>query len=425
MDNLSFLKEIFSNLPEIVFVVEKDEGNNIIYANKNFFDFFEEAKNLESLDIESLNSLIYDEIENHYIELDIPKYGKRKMLLTVIPFSFEDKEYSIVQLKDITLQEEKREINGELLKKLKDVQKLEALGLLASGMCHDVNNIIGGIMGFAEIALKEMDMGGNPKEEILNIVKLCERCANILNSLFQFARKKEVNKINVDINKLINETLKLLSRVLGNKINIEFYPDNKLKYYVEADPSGIEQCIINLCSNAKDAMPDGGTLIIETEQVKLGKDYFSKHPEGELGDYCMISVTDTGYGIKKEDLSKVFDPFFTTKKDGTGLGLSIVHGIVHQHKGFINVYSEIGKGTTFKIYIPSTDKIVEEPGEYEKTSDIEGNETILIVEDDKNYREILKNGLSYYGYSVITIDNCEEALNLIIKSEIKIDFACY
>jgi len=407
-------------------IIKKD-GLNVLYVNALFFELFKLDESeiinkeiyylfVEGFKREILEKLFTEGGKHNTFEGTYKNIGKRKIVIGSIFITSEENEYILLVFNDIT----ESEMQKELFEKLKNLQRLDALGIFAASICHDMNNMLNGILGYSELALSDINKIDALKDDIIIIIRICEKGRRVIENFLTFARKKKIEKKVIDINLLLEEMIGLISRIAGANIKVEFYPASS-PVDVEVDPVEIEQCIINLCLNAKDAMPEGGSIIIETEKVKLDKEYLSTHIEGETGDYCMISVSDTGKGIPDEIKGKIFDPLFTTKEGGSGLGLSIVYGIVHQHNGFINVYSEEGKVTTFKIYIPISFKEKEEGRVYEEISKIEGEENILVVEDDKNYAEIIKRGISMFKYNVFIVDNCKKAIEFIIENRGKID----
>jgi len=311
-------------------------------------------------------------------------------------------------LRDIT---ERRRLEEQLLQS----QKLESLGQLTSGIAHDFNNVLGGIIGFTELAIGKIEEDHIIHNYLLRIYGLADRAAKITKQLLAFARRQILMQKDLDLNELLNDLFQLLPRLPRERSQIIFIPGTGLKM-VHADPSQIEQVIMNLAVNADDAMPKGGTITIETQNVFLDEHYCREHTNVQPGDYVMIVVSDTGSGIDSAVIKRIFEPFFTTKDigKGTGLGLAVAHGIIRQHGGSISVYSELGKGTTFKIYLPVVEgeaelltrkpEIIEQPAK--------GKETVLIVEDNEELREFIETLLSDNGYSVVTASEGEEAIKI-------------
>lgn len=305
-----------------------------------------------------------------------------------------------------------RDITGQrkLEEQLRHAQKMEAIGQLAGGIAHDFNNILTAVMGYGHL-LKMKLKGDDPlKHNLDQILKVTERGADLTRSLLAFSRKQAIGLKPVNINKIIETSVKLLPGLIGERIELRTILGNE-SLTILADSVQIEQIIMNLASNARDAMPDGGVLTIAAEGMEMDREYLSTHGYGDPGPHVLLSFSDTGTGMDEEAKKKIFDPFFTTKKvgEGTGLGLAIVYGIVKQHNGYIAVDSEEGKGTTFRIYFPLIDgKAEEEAAEISAPSG--GKETILIAEDDAAVREPLKAALEIFGYDVIETVDGEDAV---------------
>lgn len=298
----------------------------------------------------------------------------------------------------------------KLEEQLRLAQKMEAIGQLAAGVAHDFNNIMSAICNYAYL-IKEKTTDIHAIDYSEKILSLSSRASNITRSLLTFSRKQHFYPRPVDLNELIDETKKLLVSFIGEDISIiSKSSDSDLTIMV--DPTNLEQCIMNLATNARDAMPDGGSIIIETGAVEINDDFINMHGFGKPGMYALMSFSDTGEGITDETRQKMFDPFFTTKEvgKGTGLGLAIVYGIVTQHKGYINVYSELGNGTTFKIFFPlaKTDVVIEEE---KKFSLVTGKgRTILVAEDEAEVRNSTCTILEKSGFKVILAENGIDAV---------------
>ncbi len=295
-------------------------------------------------------------------------------------------------------------------------QKMEAIGRLAGGVAHDFNNLLTTIMGNAEMAL--MDLGREePLYGVMEEVRSAgDKASSLTRQLLAFSRRQILQPVVLDPNRLLQGIDKMLRRLIGEDIELDMIRGSELGM-VEADPGQLEQVIMNLAVNARDAMPEGGKLIIETGNVDLDEAYSEGH--GRLvtpGPYVMLAVSDTGKGMSPEIQAQVFDPFFTTKEKGkgTGLGLSTVYGIMKQSKGYIWVYSEPGVGTSFKLYLPRVEKEGRgsEKGKL-KSVDLQGSETVLVVEDDAAVRDIALKSLNRYGYRVLTARDGEEALRVM------------
>ncbi|MFH0959842.1 MAG: response regulator [Pseudomonadota bacterium] len=318
-------------------------------------------------------------------------------------------------VRDITdrkrAEEERENFRAELLQS----QKMEAVGTLAAGIAHDFNNMLQVILGYADLLLLGKKRGEPGYEELQKIIKTSEDGRDLVQKIRVFSRKADIQPIPLDLNKNVNEVVSLLRHTLPKTVEILSHLDKNLAL-INVDPGLMSQMVMNLAINGGEAMPDGGTLTIETENVLLDKDFCHRNPGLEPGPHVLLSISDTGKGIEREHLDKLYEPFYSTKTrdyhKGTGLGLPVVQGIVEAHKGYIEVNSEIGQGTTFKVYIPAT-----ETGQFSKThaefcSPTKGTETILIVEDDERVRSLGKEILEQFGYRILTAGNGQEALEL-------------
>jgi PAS domain S-box-containing protein len=282
-------------------------------------------------------------------------------------------------------------------------QKMEAVGILAGGIAHDFNNILTAIIGFGYITLAKMGPDDPLRQNVERILEGADRAAHLTNDLLIFSRKPVSEKGPVDLNEIIGKVEKFLVRVIGEDINCSLALHNE-PIVVYADPHQLEQVLMNLATNAKDAMAKVGNLIISAEQITIEDDFVTVHGYGKPGRYALLTISDTGEGMDEATRKKIFDPFFTTKEvgKGTGLGLAVVYSIIKDHEGFINVYSEPGEGTTFRIYLPLISSEV--PGEEiapEKETLAKGTETILLTEDDESVRNLVSILLKQVGYTVI------------------------
>jgi|GEM_PF-1512355 len=301
-------------------------------------------------------------------------------------------------------------------------QKMESIGQLAGGVAHDFNNILTAIMGYAGLLLMKMKKDDPLRQNAEQIVASSERAASLTNSLLAFSRKQIIHMNPLNLNEILRRLEKLLLKLIGEDIELKtVLTDEDL--VVMADGNQIEQVLMNLAINARDAMPDGGLMMIETERIEIDEEYTKTHGYGEPGTYALISVADTGTGIDEKTRKRIFEPFFTTKEvgKGTGLGLSIVYGIIKQHKGYINVYSEMGKGTTFKIYLPlSEERVIEIKPAPETPVATCGTETLLLAEDDADVRKFTVYVLEEAGYTVIEAKDGEEAINKFMENKDKV-----
>lgn len=311
-----------------------------------------------------------------------------------------------------------------LIDQLAQAQKMEAVGRLAGGVAHDFNNVLMGIMGNVELASYELEAEHPIREFLDEIRRNAERSADLTRQLLAFARKQMIAPKVLDLNEAISNMLKLLRRLLGEDIALAWMPGNRVPP-VLIDPSQLDQILANLCVNARDAMAKGGKMTIETGHAAIDTLYCEMHAEAVPGDYVMLVVSDNGTGISAEVIAHIFEPFFTTKKQGqgTGLGLATVYGIVKQNHGFINVYSEPDKGTTFKIYLPCAtgSEVPVSQAAMPPAPPVQGTGTILLVEDEAAVRKILERQLGKLGYQVIVAANANEAQQRFQEHQTDID----
>ncbi len=303
--------------------------------------------------------------------------------------------------------------NVELQMQLLQAQKMESLGTLAGGIAHDFNNLLQVVLGYSEFMLQRKKEGEPDYDGLQKIYQAGKRGADLIGSLLTFSRKLETRFVPVNLNQEITQVQYLLSRTIPRTIKIELHLSGNLES-IQADPSQVGQILMNLGVNARDAMPYGGTLTIETANVQLDKEYCSSHLEAMPGSYVLLTVSDTGQGMDKKTLPHIFEPFFRTKEvgKGTGLGLATVYGIVKQHDGHIMCYSEPEHGTTFKIYLPATQTEKEVETATFETAIPGGTETVLLVDDEESIRELGAELLDSFGYKVITASNGKEALEI-------------
>ncbi len=309
----------------------------------------------------------------------------------------------------------------KLEEQLRQSQKLEAIGQLAGGIAHDFNNMLTAIIGYAHLVAMKIDKGSELKIYVDQILSSAEKSANLTRQLLAFSRKQVIAPEETDLNALVRGMEKLLLRLISEDIELKTELVS-VDLTVMVDPGQIEQVVMNLCTNARDAMPHGGMLAIGTDVIELDESYVRTQELPGSGRYALISVTDTGMGMDEKTRQRIFEPFFTTKElgKGTGLGLSIVYGIIKQHNGNITVYSEPGKGTTFKIYLPLVKSGIEGAKAVEPVPPRGGTETILIAEDNEEVRVLMKSILEEYGYRVIEAVDGEEAVNKFIDNKDRI-----
>jgi two-component system, cell cycle sensor histidine kinase and response regulator CckA len=318
----------------------------------------------------------------------------------------------------------KRDVTNEVLlqKQLLESQKMEAVGTLAGGIAHDFNNLLQVINGYAEVALFDLKEGQPGHSELHEIKKAARTAAELTQGLLTFSRRVESKLRPVSLNKELEQVAKMLTRTLPKMITIRRDLSEPLDT-VNADPAQLQQVIVNLAVNARDAMPDGGELRLETRNVFLDDEYCKTHLGSVPGRYVLLSVSDTGRGIDQKQKQHIFDPFFSTKEigKGTGLGLSIAYGVVKSHGGSITCSSQLGSGTTFKIYLPSVGSEQEQDPPSEAAFLPGGTETVLVVDDEESVRRLTETTLSMFGYSVLTATNGRKGLEAFVRERSLID----
>jgi PAS domain S-box-containing protein len=338
------------------------------------------------------------------------KDGTEK-IINFIPVQLETGE-NLMACEDITELKRAEEEKAVLQEQLRHSQKVEAVGRLAGGIAHDFNNLLTVIKGYSELSSIQLKEGDPLRGNIDEIQNATERAASLTRQLLAFSRRQVMEMKVLDLNTLLRDLDKMLRRIIGEDIELVTLLAEDLER-TRADVGQIEQVIMNLAVNAKDAMPSGGKLTIETANVELDESYARSHVDVKPGPYVMFSVSDTGVGMTPEVREQIFEPFFTTKEKGkgTGLGLSTTYGIVKQSEGNIWVYSEQGKGTTFKIYLPRVNEPLEDiRKEVLKEELPRGNETILIVEDEEEVRKLTAKILEMQGYRILETSNGDDAL---------------
>jgi two-component system cell cycle sensor histidine kinase/response regulator CckA len=334
------------------------------------------------------------------------------------------------RLQAITHEQERQRVEqerAELEEHIRHTQKMEAIGQLAGGIAHDFNNLLQVISGNIEIIKNDIPKTPSVQETLAEIVKASNRATSLVRQLLTFSRRVPMQFQNLNLNDVIGNLLKMLHRILGEDIDLDIQGEADLRY-VFADPGQVEQILINLCVNARDAMPNGGSIRIKTSNVFLDEAFCRTQPDAHAGDYVCTSVSDTGVGIPLEAQAHIFEPFFTTKDigEGTGLGLATVYAISRRHNGFIGMASEPGKGTTMSLYLPVATTTESAP-EQEKSDVSEeaggGSETILLAEDDPQVRELAKKILERAGYRIHIARDGEEAIRVFRMYAGEIDLA--
>lgn len=358
---------------------------------------------------------IHTGYEQPYEAKGIRKNGELYPLrLEARAIPYKGKEVRVVEFRDISPEKKAEKEKENLESQLRQAQKIEAIGRLAGGVAHDFNNMLGVIIGHAEMALETLDPAEPLYTDLDEIRKAADRSADLTRHLLAFARKQNISPVVIDLNKTLSGMSSMLKRLIGEDIDLAWLPGEDI-WSVKMDPSQLDQILANLCVNARDAIEDVGKVSIETANVQFDETYCENHVGFLPGEYVCIAVSDNGCGIEKEHLDSLFEPFFTTKKagKGTGLGLATVYGIIKQNKGFINTYSEPGYGTTFKIYIPRYKADATHSSTMKSDlPDETGHETILLVEDEPAILKITTTMLKKMGYQVLPAESPGEAIRL-------------
>lgn len=338
-----------------------------------------------------------------------------------------DKENNIIGLihivRDITDLKKAEKEQENLQTQLLQIQKMESIGRLAGGIAHDFNNLLTTIIGYSDLSLINLPKD-NPSTEYLSLIRDAgEKATKLTRQLLAFSRKQVLNMQNVNLETTVTNMAKMLSRMIGEDVDIEI-KTHGLDELIKADPIQIEQIIMNLAVNARDAMPAGGKLTIETSKKEIDKEYSHRDSGLKSGAYLVLTFTDSGDGISEEAKEKIFEPFFTTKEvgKGTGLGLATVYGIVKQHEGHITVDSAPGKGSTFNIYFPIID--IQDVAEKDSENDIvmpTGTETILVIDDEPKVRRLIRDTLEPLGYKLMEAESGNDAIGKMEHSGETVD----
>ena len=310
----------------------------------------------------------------------------------------------VINARDVT---ERRSLERQLLQ----AQKMEAVGRLAGGIAHDFNNVLTAIFGYADLLTEEFPAGSPARQDLEEIRKAATRASALTRQLLAFSRQQVLAPVVLSVNDLVADVDKMLRLLVGEDVELRLILARDAGN-VRADSGQLQQVIMNLVVNARDAMPTGGTLVIETADAELTEQYAELHQAVIPGRYVMLAVSDTGVGMDAQTKARIFEPFFTTKEKGkgTGLGLSTVYGIVKQSGGYVWVYSELGHGTTIKLYLPRVDAPAEPQAPPRETATLTGTETILLAEDDDILRPLTKGLLAKLGYTVLDAESAEQAL---------------
>jgi two-component system cell cycle sensor histidine kinase/response regulator CckA len=370
-------------------------------------EYIEKAREMVS------SKLRGDKVTAYYLEI-IAKDGRRISVEVNTRLIFQSGSPISIQgiARDVT---ERKSLEAQL----RQSQKMEAVGQLAGGVAHDFNNLLTAIIGYSELALRGLQPGDPLRQSIVEIKKAGDRAASLTRRLLAFSRKQVLQPKIFDLNLVVSDMEKMLHRIIGEHIELQTILEPEIGS-IKADPGQIEQVVMNLAVNARDAMPKGGRLTIKTENVYLDENYAASNIAVKPGAYIRLTVSDTGMGMDEETQSHIFEPFFTTKNvgEGTGLGLSTVYGIVRQSEGNIRVNSEVNRGTTFRIYLPRVTETHSQTKQWIASKEtLQGTQTILLTEDEEIVRNLAREVLEMYGYEVLEAASGESALRICEQSE--------
>ncbi len=409
-----------------------------IGADPTYFSFFQEIQETDIFHI----SLIFSEkidyqlkdfadengiyVTDRFEEIFLSKYKIRLLVDTTDGspvvhriLDTKPKAMSVIDVNTLRLLTESINQRFQLEKRLLLLQKYETIGTLVSGICHELNNILMIIMGYAQLASSKAS--SNISSYISGIIDSCRRASNLIQQLSSFKSNGKIEKRKVNLIPLVKETIKFAKQALPENIRISLDNLSPDLYEVEADLVSLRHALLNVITNSQEAMPEGGEIHVSLYNVKLDEQFCKEYPFMEPGEYICISVRDTGIGIPQEFLNRIFEPFFSTKDLGRGLGLSYTYGIVKQHNGYILVESEPNKGTEVKIYLPAIKRDTD-PRETEEL-EVKGSrdKTILIVEDEKDLIQVISEFLENLGYRVLKAHNAKDAINILEKEGNRID----
>ena len=436
---LEINRDILSSIDEAVVIVDRDY--RITSANRSYCEKagipLEELTGKHCYEISSDLSLPCHALNQNCVCKRTFENGEPTLFVRTV--TDEDGEQTHLAIKTYAVKDESGDIRSvieiinditeksNLEAQLRHSLKMEAIGILAGGIAHDFNNVLSAVIGYGNLVLMKMGPEDPQREDVKSILEGANRAARLTKDLLIFSRKHASEKVPIDINETVRHLKGFLERVIGDDVICEFTPHNE-PIVVLADAHHIEQLLMNLATNARDAMADGGRFVIGIKPVTIRKPFVERHGYGKPGRYALLTVSDSGMGMTKVIQRKIFDPFFTTKEagKGTGLGMSVVYGIVKEHDGFINVYSEPGFGTSFKIYlpiIPSKTGSVTEDGEEKILPS--GRETILLAEDDPTARGFTMALLKKLGYKVIVAVDGEEAVKSFFEHKDAVDLLLF
>jgi two-component system, cell cycle sensor histidine kinase and response regulator CckA len=370
-------------------------------------------------DLESMRQMLSGELSSYSLE---KRYVRKddslvwiELTVSLVRDALGEPKYFISVVQDIDSRKKAERLIDEIADQLRQAQKMEAVGRLAGGVAHDFNNTLSIILGHGELVMQRLAPGDPTREDVKEVTTAAERAASLTRQLLAFSRQQVLEPKVIDLNAVLREMYKMLARLIGEDVEIRTLTEPGLGS-VLVDRTQFEQVLLNLVVNARDAMPLGGTLTLETANVEFDAAYVVEHPEASLGAHVMLAVTDTGIGMDPETSSRIFEPFFTTKDrdKGTGLGLAMVFGTVAQSGGHISVQSEPGRGTVFRLYFPRTN--AKPQVEHVRTVapvNLHGTETVLLVEDDEQVRRVVSQMLRRYGYHVHEARSADDALRVI------------
>jgi len=420
-----FLKSIITCIQDGISIL--DEDLNIVYASDVMQNWYSKNKPLEGKKCyeayhnriapcdpcPSMRCLKTGKTEREIVP-GLPGSGVEWIELFSYPHTDEkSKKKMVVEfVRNITLQK-------KLEKQLFYSQKMDAIGRLAGGIAHDFNNILSVIIGHAGLLMSKVDAQSPLKQHIEEILNASNHARNLTTQLLAFSCRQVMEPSIINLNEIIESMKILIERLVGERIKVVFELGEDL-WNIRMNSAMMEQIIMNLVVNSKEAIKEGGEITIETLNVTLDDNYVFSHPGVVAGDYVMLAVSDNGHGISQEIIDNIFEPFFSTKETGinSGLGLSTVHGIVKQGGGYVWVYSEVGKGTTFKVYFPKISMPVSEKKIVETIKEAKlGKEKILVVEDNKSVREMIEKALQMLGYRVLVADTGKKTMEILSSGE--------
>ena len=418
-------RSIFDNATDGIMVLDKT--GKILNVNQKACEIHGFDKNaLLGINIELLESKVDKEkyhermsriLNGESLIFETEHYQKdgNKVILEVSSKAIDIAGETFIQsfYRDVT---EKKRIQEQLMHS----QKMESVGSLAGGIAHNFNNILTAILGYSELLLEFTELDDTSRQRVRNIESSARKAGVMVSKLLSFARRESHEVLPLNLNDIVNDSVKLFEGVLDKRIGMKVTLDNSIPI-IEGDPNQLEQVIMNLMVNARDAMPDGGLIAIKTCFTEVTADRRNMPAYVGPGKYIVLTIADTGSGIPPMIIDRIFDPFFTTKEKGkgTGLGLATVYGIVKDHKGYISVKSDIGKGTSFDIYLPVSGKIVRDVAKPQVIS-IEGNENILLIDDDREVLDLIKDILETHGYHVMPVNNSLTAIDFFKNNADKI-----